>query len=296
MNPSLQVFDEAVLRRIDPHFEIKVLADDCLFTEGPVWQGKGNYLFSDITANCIYQVAEDKKKEVYIPNSGTDNKQDPLLKEDQAGSNGLGFYTDGSLLLCRHGSHEIGRYTNEISPFISEYEGKPFNSPNDLVVHSNGSVFFSDPPYGLSEGKINAAAFQPLAGVYIYREGNVKLFCDRYQYPNGVCLSPDEKLLYICSNKPFEKFISVYDARTLEYIGILAEENSDGIETDREGNIYLCNKDGIIILDSSGKRMALIQLPAIPANACWGGDTGSDLLVTARQYIFLIKGLRKREV
>jgi len=292
MNPSLQVFDKTVLRHIDPAFEIQTLADDCLFTEGPVWEGNGDYLFSDITANCIYRIAEGREKKIVVDNSGTTDIHDPLLKSDQAGSNGLGFYRDGSLLVCRHGSHEVARYTGTLSSFISNYNGRPFNSPNDLVVHSDGTVFFSDPPYGLRDGKLNPHAFQPVAGVYRFKDGKAELFCDRYQYPNGVCLSPDERRLYICSNKPFERFISIYDAETLLYIGILAEENSDGIETDREGNIYLCNRDGVIILDPSGKRLALIELPAIPANACWGGDKGNDLLITARQYVFLIKDLQ----
>jgi gluconolactonase len=108
-----------------------------------------------------------------------------------------------------------------------------------------------------------------------------------------VCLSPDEKFLYICSNKPFEKFISVYETAANSFVKIFAEENSDGIECDKTGNIYLSNKDGLLILDKEGRRLALIALPSVPANHCWGGENLNDLFITARENIFLIKGLQK---
>ena len=117
------------------------------------------------------------------------------------------------------------------------------------------------------------------------------MFCDKYQYPNGVCLTPDESELYLCSNKPFEKFISVFDADTLRFKRTLGEEASDGIKCDPHGNVYLCNKDGIIILNSAGKRLALISFPTIPANCCWGSEGKKDLFICARENVFLIKNL-----
>lgn len=294
MHPSLTIYDPSVTDCIEVDFEIQTLSDDCVFTEGPVWNREGFYLFSDIPANCIYRITADGGKDIFLHGSGTRNPNDPDLKPDQAGSNALAYDRDGGLLICRHGSHDIARYADEKpKPFVSLYRGKPLNSPNDLVLHSDGRLFFSDPPYGLKEGKLNAAKFQPCAGVYCFQDGNMELICDRYQYPNGVCLSPDEKRLYICSNKPFESFISVYDTDRLKFMNVLAEENSDGIKCDRKGNVYLCNKSGIILLDPRGKRIALIQLPTIPANICWGGEEGNDLFITARENVFLIKGLQK---
>ena len=165
------------------------------------------------------------------------------------------------------------------------------NRCNDIVVDEKARIFFSDPPYGLKDGKPNPEKFQPLAGVYCYDDGNVQVICDKYQYPNGVCIAPDGKELYICSNKPLENFISVYDLENLQFKRILAHENSDGIKCDPQGNVYLCNKDGIIILNQDGKRMALIEFPTIPANCCFGGERGKDLFITARQNIFLLKDL-----
>jgi gluconolactonase len=294
MNPSLHIYKNEVLNYINRDFEITTLADDCLFTEGPVWNSTGYYLFSDITGNCIYKIAEGVKKEVFLANSGTANPNDPDLKPAQAGSNALAYDHDGTVLVCQHGSHAIAKYDGTtLQPFVSSYRGRPFNSPNDFILHKDGRLYFSDPPYGLKDGKLNPEKFQPIAGVYCLADGELQLVCDKYQYPNGVCLSNNQEQLFICSNKPSEKFVSVYNTSGNRFIKVFAEETSDGIEVDRYDNVYLCNKDGIIILNNEGERLALIQLPTVPANICWGGPDMNDLFVTARENIFLVKQLQK---
>jgi len=296
MHPSLKLYNQSVFDFINEDFEIKTLADDCLFTEGPVWNKEGFYLFSDIPANCIYKISDQENGQVYLSNSGTNDPDNPDLEQArrQIGSNALAYDHSGHLLICQHGGHAVARYDGKnLRPLVSSYQNKPFNSPNDLILHQDGRLYFSDPPYGLKGGKLNPEKFQSLAGVYCWKDGDVELICDKYQYPNGVCLSNDQRSLYICSAKPFEKFISVYDTSSHRFIKIFAEENSDGIEVDRHDNIYLCNNDGIIILNRRGERMALIPLPAVPANICWGGSGLNDLLITARENIFLIKNLQK---
>lgn len=294
VHPSLTIYEQVVSEYIHVGFQVITLADDCKFTEGPVWNPEGYYLFSDIPANCIYRITANTSKKLFLANSGTANPEDPDLNNNQAGSNALAYDGLGNLLICQHGAHALAKFKNgELRPFINEFKGRPLNSPNDLILHNDGRIWFSDPPYGLKEGKLNPAKYQPLAGVYLWREERLELICDRYQYPNGVCLSPDQEKLYICSSKPFEKFISVYDTGTNSFMEILAEENSDGIECDRRGNIYLCSREGIIILSPEGKRLARIELPAVPSNLCWGGEGLNDLLVTARENVFLIRGLRK---
>ncbi len=289
MHPSLQVFDEKITQTIRTDFEIDTILNDCQFTEGPVWNEEGYYLFSDITANTVYKVIPGSAKEVYIRNSGTDNPGDTDLKPDQVGSNGLA-YSGGNLLVCRHGSHMVATWDGqELTPFLTSYQNKPFNSPNDIIADESGRIFFSDPPYGLKDGKLSPERFQPIGGVYCYHGGAVQLICDKYQYPNGVCITPDKKKLYICSSKPFEKFISVYDLGNLQFSSILAEENSDGIKCDTAGNVYLSSKEGILILDGNGKRQALITFPTVPANHCFGGKDKKDLLITGRENVYLIK-------
>jgi gluconolactonase len=294
MHPSLQIFDDAIRKAIHTDFEMETLANDCIFTEGPVWHRDGYYIFSDITANTVYKLVPGEEKVPLITNSGTTNLQDEDLKQDQAGSNGLAWNNNGTLLVCRHGSHLVARWNGQaLEPFITHYQNRPFNSPNDIIVDDRGRIFFSDPPYGLKDGKLNPLTYQPLGGVYCFDNGELTLICDSYQYPNGVCITPGGKELYICSNKPFEKFISVYDLETLQFRKILAEENSDGIKCDPHGHVYLSNKDGMLILNAEGKRLALITFSTVPANHCFGGEGNKDLFVTARGNIFRIKNLLK---
>lgn len=294
MNASLTVYQQTVFDFINEDFEIETLLDDCLFTEGPLWNKEGFYLFSDIPANSIYKIVPGNKKQIYLINSGSADTFNLHLNSNQTGSNGLAYNIDGGLLICQHGGHGIAIYKGEkIQPFINSYKSKPLNSPNDLVVHSTGKIYFSDPPYGLKDGKLNSETFQPVAGVYCWQNRELTIVCQTYSYPNGVCLTPDEKAVYICSNKPFEKYISEYDIATHAFKKIFSEENSDGIKCDRKGNVYLCNKDGIIVLDKEGKRLALLSLPAIPSNICWGGEHLNDLFITARENIFLIRHLQK---
>lgn len=292
MPTSLHVFDEEIFHFINPDFAIETLSNDCLFTEGPVWSEEGFYLFSDITANVVYKLEPGKRKEVYISQSGTENENDEDLKPGQAGSDGLAYDNEGNLLVCRHGSHMLARWeNNRLQPLATSFEGRPLNSPNDLVVDEKGRVFFSDPPYGLKEAKPNPEKFQQAARVYCYDRGELNVICDKYQYPNGVCITPDKKFLYICSTKPFEKFISVYDLATLQFQNVLAEENSDGIKCDRNGNVFLSSNEGILILNRGGRRLGLISFATVPANHCFGGEEKKDLFVTARENVFWIKNL-----
>lgn len=292
MHLSFQVFHEDFYRFINTDGEIETLANDCVFTEGPVWNKGGFYLFSDISANAIYKLTPGRKKAVYISNSGTENENDEDLRPGQAGSDGLAYDLDGNLIVCRHGSHMVAKWVDShLQPLATSFDGRPLNSPNDLTVDAKGRIFFSDPPYGLKEAKPNTEKYQTAARVYCYDNGKLTVVCDKYQYPNGVCLTPDGTSLYICSTKPFEKFISVYDVQTLQFRKLLAEENSDGMKCDRHGNVFLSTKEGILVLDLGGQRLGLLTFPSVPANHCFGGDGENDLFVTAGPNVFLIRNL-----
>lgn len=293
IHPAMTVFDDSIQQCINADVEIKMLDNSCQFSEGPVWNTEGFYLFSDIPRNVIYKIAEGKKKEEYILQSGCSPDNTRELAE-QIGSNGLAYDSAGNLLICQHGNGAIALYDGSfLKTSIAAFNGKPFNSPNDVIVHPDDTLFFSDPPYGLKDQKLNAEKYQPIAGVYCYRNGNLKLLTDTYQFPNGVCLSPDKKSLFTCSNKPFEATILEWDVETLILKRQVAAENGDGIKCDRFGNLYVCHKEGLLILNKDGKRLGLIKLETMPANCCWGGSNGQDLLITARQNIFLIPGLQK---
>jgi gluconolactonase len=292
MHP-LTIYHSSLNNYINTDFQLELLDDTCLFSEGPVWNKSGYYLFSDISSNIINKITPGEVKEVYLEHSGCADEDSAELPR-MMGSNGLAYDHEEKLLVCRHGDHDVACYDgNYLVSYISSYNGKTFNSPNDIVVHRNGNVFFSDPPYGLKDQKINSEKYQPLAGVYCWREGKVELMWNKMLFPNGVCLSPDEESLFVCSNKPFEANVLEFDVKTLAFKRILGPYNSDGIKCDRHSNLYLCNKDGIIIIDPNGEKLGLIQLPTIPSNLCWGGREGKDLFITARQNIFLIRNLQK---
>ena len=289
----LTIYKEELKNYIRVDFELELLDDACSFSEGPVWNKEGYYLFSDIPENIISKIIPGQKKEVFLRGSGCDHPEEAELPR-MMGSNGLTYDENHKLIVCQHGNHCLASYDGiSLRPFISTYNNRQLNSPNDVVTHSDGSVFFSDPPYGLKDQKLNPEKYQPVAGFYCWREGELSLFCDRYQYPNGVCLSPDESSLYTCSSKPFEKFVLEYDAKTLQFKREVCAENSDGIKSVQHGNLYLCTRDGIVIVNTKGERLGLIQLPAIPANCCWGGKDLKDLFICARENIFLIKNLQK---
>ena len=292
-HPSLTIYDAAITEYIRTDFDLIALDRECNFTEGPVWNKEGFYLYSDIPENVIYKLNPGHNKEVYLQPSGCTHTDYEYLAE-QIGSNGLAYDPAGGLLICQHGNHAVAKYNGqELVPFITGYGGKPFNSPNDLVATENNKIFFSDPPYGLKNQTLIPDKFQARSGIYCWYDAEVLLITDRYQYPNGVCLSPDGKRLYTCSSKLFEAVVLEYDVETLEMNRELCRENSDGIKCDRYGNLYLAAKEGIVILNSEGKRLALIQLETQPANLCWGGTSGTDLFITARKNIFFIPDLQK---
>jgi gluconolactonase len=154
---SLQILHPSLRDYIRCEFELEILDDTCLFSEGPVWNEEGYYLFSDISSNVINKIVPGSVKEVYLEHSGCENVNQAELPR-MMGSNALAYDKDGNLLVCRHGSHDVARYDgHSLTPYISTYNNKPLNSPNDIVVHSNGQVFFSDPPYGLKDQKLNPA-------------------------------------------------------------------------------------------------------------------------------------------
>lgn len=290
---SLKIEKEELRQYINVDFEVELLDGACEFTEGPVWKDDGFYLFSDIPKNVIYQLTPGQEKEVYLPYSGCTKPEEAELPK-MMGSNGLAYHTNGNLLICQHGNHCIAQYDEvQLKPLIGFYEHAPLNSPNDIMVSSDGRVFFSDPPYGLKDQKINSDTYQPIAGFYWWKDDELHLFCDQYQYPNGLCISADQRFLYTCSNKPFEAFVLEFDLKDMSLVRTVCKEASDGIKCDKSGNLYLCNKDGILMINNKGERLGLIQLPTVPANCCWGGAEMKDLFICARENVFLIRNLLK---
>jgi gluconolactonase len=248
----------------------QIIADNIGFGEGPLWHKDGFLIFSELANNRIMKF-ENGYLEVFLEDSGT--KGTPTEEQsNQRGSNGLAYDPDGNIILCQHGDHALSRLHKDgsIEVLVNSYKKRRLNSPNDLCVGSDGSIYFSDPPYGLKGQILHPEIAQPLAGVYRWYNNKLQLVSKDFHYPNGLCFSPDLHYLYISSAHPNEKKIRRYEVwnGTLHNGIDFAYENADGIKTCAHGNLYLAAPEGVVILSVEGKRTGVIELPEAATNLC----------------------------
>ena len=263
-----------------PRQEPERIATGFQFTEGPVWHPNGYLLFSDIPADVIYRWSPSKGIEPYINPSRN--------------SNGLTFDRRGRLVACEHGSRRVSLMGEDgaMHPLISEYRGKRFNSPNDVVVHSSGGVYFTDPTYGI----------QPDAGELGFRgvfrinpNGVVDLLVSDFLMPNGLAFSPDESTLYVDDSQRRQTW--AFDLRPDGWLrggrmfvdqDVEAKGNPDGMKVDAEGNLYITGGGGLWVVDPNGQHLGTIPLPEQPANLAFGNDDLRSIYLTARTSIYRI--------
>lgn len=290
---------------LDPAVKIQKVADGFQFTQGPVWHPEGYLLFSDPNANVIYKYDPTMGNvSVYMTKTGYTGFD--IGEYGQPGSNGLGIDSAGRLVLCQHGNRRIMR--DEIKgPMVvlsDGYDGKKLNSPNDLVLKSNGDVYFTDPPYGLPKAYADPRKETPYSGVYRIRNGKTDLLTTDLGGPNGIAFSPDEKYLYV-SNWDIR---DIHNTKTLWRFavkpdGTLAEgkvffdmnqtdddEALDGMKVDTKGNIFVSAPGGVWIISPAGKYLGKIIGPERPANMAWGDD-GKTLYLTAHTGLYKIATL-----
>lgn len=305
------------IERVDPGIDAIVSANPKLwkvaegfrFTEGPVWVRDGGYLlFSDPNANTIYQYSEALGLRVFRDHSGYDAAD--IGEYGQPGSNGLTLDRQGRLTINEHGRHRVSRLERDgsISVLAARYQGKRLNSPNDLVYRSDGSVYFTDPPFGLP--KFGADPRKELAfnGVYRWQPGGkVTLLAQEFTGPNGIAFSPDEKTLYVGNWDARAKIVKRYAVRRDGSIDagtvfvdltrmIPGDEALDGIKVDKAGHVYLSAPGGVWIFDAAGKHFGTIVAPSPVHNFAWGGEDGKTLYLCARSNLYrislLIEGVR----
>lgn len=268
---------------------IQKIATGFNFTEGPCWH-KDHLFFSDIPANKMYAMAADGKVNAYIENSGQPGHDDALLS-DMIGSNGLTINNKGEFIFCQHGNHAIAKRNDggNITVITNHYEDRLLNSPNDVVLAKDGSIYFTDPPYGLKNQVLHPAHFQPYAGVYCYQNNTTSLISTDLRYPNGICFSNNEQFLYVSSNHHDEPYLWQYELDKKGGIitqTIFIQQNADGIKTDKHDNLYLATKDGVMIVSPAGKRIALIPIPEMSTNITWGPGDRFSMYVTAGGSIY----------
>ena len=262
------------------------------FTEGAAWHPDGFFLFSDTPSNKIYQLATNGDCTVYLDKSGLAGDATGDLS-DQLGSNGIAIDQQHNIIICQHGNHAIAKLDSnkQRSILADKYNGAPFNSPNDCIVHSDGTIYFTDPPYGLKKQVLLPNKFQPLACIYQLTSAGISLVGDELQYPNGLLLSADEKYLLVGSNHRDDPGILRYQltaGKAPRYDGVFMAQHADGMTSGQDSNLYLATDEGVLIVSPSAKKLALIPLPESPSNLCWGGKGQQTLLVTARTSVYFI--------
>lgn len=257
--------------------EVELVADGFMFTEGPVWiDASEKLLFSDIPANTIFEA----DKTVFRKPSGQ--------------SNGLTLDHEGRLISCEHKNRRVTRTEKDgdITVLADKYEGKSLNSPNDIVLRSDGVIFFTDPPYGLPGGLDGPNAELTFSGVYrIDADGTITLLKDDFIKPNGLALSPDEKTLYIADTEG--KHIRAFDVTAkgkLENDRIFCELGGpDGIKVDTKGNVWSTASDGVRVYNPEGKLLQTVFCPQSPANCAFGDADSRTLYITARTGVYKVR-------
>ncbi len=293
------------IARVDPRVEalvpsdatIEKLAEGFTFIEGPVWdRSESRLLFSDVRGNTIYQWTEADGASPFI---------DPVFEGDETGlrsisSNGLTFDAEGRLIICEHGYRRISRLEADgtRSVVVEQYDGGQLNSPNDAVYASDGSLYFTDPPYGLEGLEESPMRELDFNGVYRLRpDGELELLVRDQTRPNGIVLSPDETTLYVANSDAENKVWMAYDinedgasnARVFYDVNDQdAPGAADGMKVDLAGNIFATGPGGVWIIASDGTHLGTISTGEVTANVGWGDD-GRTLYMTSSTSLYRIR-------
>jgi len=289
------------IERLDPRLDaiipvdatIDVLAMGFAWSEGPVWVPSASHvLFSDIPNNRVHRWHDKEGLSIYMEPAGFTG---PNEYGKERGSNGLGIDAEGRILFCEHGDRRISRLDADGGKrtLADAYQGKRFNSPNDLAVHSSGAIYFTDPPYGLPQGANDPRRELDFCGVYrLGVDGEVTLLCDTMTRPNGIGFSPDEKTLYVAQSDPAEpiwKAFAVADDGTVDEGRVFFDASPlskkrqglpDGLVVAPDGTLFATGPGGVLIFTPEGDHLGTLLTGQATAN-CTLGDDGRSLYITA---------------
>jgi gluconolactonase len=303
--PVAQTHGVGNIVRLDPMFDSLVSKDAIIenvgrgfqFTEGPLWRPDGHLWFSDVMGNVVRSITPAGQVQVLIQNSGGQSSAPP---GSFIGSNAMVADKDGYVLLCQHNNRDIVRVAKDLrmTPFLQKYQGKRFNSPNDLVYKSDGTLYFTDPPYGLLKQDDDPAKELKFNGVFRYADGKLEAVIKDLTRPNGLAFSPDEKTFYIANSDQKRKVWMQYDVKPdgtvvngRVFADVTAEKEDglpDGMKVDKLGNVYGSGPGGVWVFSPGGKHLGTIKTPETPANCAWAED-GKTLYITARSGVYRIK-------
>lgn len=316
--------DPALDQLLAKEAKIEVLASGFVWAEGPVWIKPGTssaasgtsttgfLLFSDVPKNTIYRWIATEGCQPFLTPSGYTGLG---VYSDEPGSNGLTIDAQGRLIACEHGDRRVSAMplagTGGKQTLADRYQGKRFNSPNDVVTHPNGSYYFTDPPYGLAGKENDPTRETTVFGVYrVTATGDVSLLINDLTRPNGLAFSPDYKTLYVAQSDLQQPVIraypvlpdgsvgkgrTVFDASTLVKQGLKGAP--DGLKVDQQGNLWATGPGGVLVIAPDpkgglGTLLGRIDVGEATANCAWGDD-GHMLYITADMYLCRIRVLAK---
>jgi gluconolactonase len=286
---------------LDPEAPIEVLASGFLWAEGPVWVKEGGYLlFSDIPRNSLMKWRDGEGLTLFMKPSGYTGVVDYGA---EPGSNGNTLDPQGRLVSCEHGDRRVSRLERDggKKTLVDSFQGRRLNSPNDVVFHSSGAMYFTDPPYGLPGNFADPRRELGFCGVYrLTADGELTLLTDELTRPNGLAFSPDESVLYVANSGPERALWMRYPVREDGKLGpgrVFADLTSwvaehpglpDGLKVDRRGNLFATGPGGTHVFTPEGERLGRIDTRQRTANCGWGED-GSVLYLTAHRYLCRVR-------
>jgi gluconolactonase len=280
---------------------IEVLADGFKWSEGPIWdRAAKRLLFSDVPNNTVHAWSEAAGLSVFLKPSGYTGTEPYGGREP--GSNGLTIDAKGRLVLCQHGDKRVARREGDAFVTLADkFEGKRFNSPNDLVYAKDGSLYFTDPPYGRPKTFDDPGRELTWQGVYrLSTDGKVSLLVKDLKAPNGIGLSPDGKTLYVAQSDGDKPYVMAYPVQADGSVGtgrIFFDATSlkkdgpggpDGLKVDKNGNLFATGPGGVMVLTPKGEHLGTIHT-GVPTANCAFGDDGSTLYLTANDMLCRVK-------
>ncbi len=293
------------VERLDPGLDaivpakatIERVAGGFKWPEGPVWVHAGFLLFSEIPSAVIDKWTPDGKVTTYLGPAEFTMKD--VAVAGVPGTNGLTLDKQGRLTICDQGNRRITRLEKDghFTVLADRYQGKRFNSPNDLVYKSDGSLYFTDPPYGLEKQDKDPKKELPFNGVFRIAGGKVTPLVRDLTNPNGIAFSPDEHYLYVDNSEP-QRLYMRYEVKPDGMLGpgkvfydlasTPGKNSPDGMKVDQKGNVYATGPGGIWIFSPQGKHLGTLKLPEIASNCAWGDPDGKTLYITASTGLYRI--------
>lgn len=303
----IEIMDEQATHLFYPKAPFHILAEGFSWTEGPLWlEGQQSLIFTDIPNNSVFRVDSKGELSLYLKPSGYTGE---APRGGEVGANGLTLDLQGRLVLCQHGDRRMARMDSPLDQpkaqfvtLVDNYQGKRFNSPNDVVFDKAGNMYFTDPPYGLEFNMNDPAKELAFQGIYCLKATGELVLLDTISRPNGLAFSPDEKYLYVANSDPEQAVWFRYEVgqdglihnRELFYDAteLVGKEGfkglPDGMKIHSSGIIFATGPGGVWVFDPSGKVLARLRTGEATSNCAFSTDE-KNFFMTADNYVLKIE-------